>query len=100
MLDRVDLRYKTTIDRLKMMWRDPSEAPESHKIIGAFRRVCGAELRPLGGVIMHLCAGFLPDGNGDTLQDHLIEADREALAEGHFHFAFALWRKPAAAATA
>lgn len=93
------LRYKHVVDRVRLMLRDPSEAPQSDRIAAAFQQRCGSAMRPLGGVMIHLCAPFLDaiEDETDPVYDALIAWDLEALAKGHNHFSFGAWQKPVAA---
>jgi SAM-dependent methyltransferase len=92
------LRYKNVVDRFRLMMRDPSEAPQSDRIMAAYQNRCGAPMTPLGGVMIHLCAPFLDriDHQDDPMYDALIASDRQALEKGQNHFAFGAWQKPAA----
>lgn len=92
------LRHKHLGDRMKLFLRDPSEAPQSDKIMASFESRCQKKMRPLGGVMIHLCAPFLPREPEQNRQmcKKLIAWDREALADGKTHFAFGAWQKPSA----
>jgi hypothetical protein len=67
--------------------------------MAAFEQRCGNAMRPLGGVMIHLCAPFLEriEHEDDPVYDALIAWDMRALEEGHNHFAFGAWQKPVAA---
>lgn len=97
--DPTALRYKHVVDRVRLMLRDPSEAPQSDRIMAAFQQRCGFAMRPLGGVMIHLCAPFLEriEHEDDPVYDALLAWDMRALEEGHNHFAFGSWQKPVAA---
>ena len=60
----------------------------------AFEKRCGTTLRPLGGVVIHLCTRFLPADEASEAYDRILDWDRRALEDGLWHFAFGLWRKP------
>ena len=79
------------LTRMKMWRRDPSEAPQSERIVEAAREL-GYALRPIGGMMLNilgpLVAGRLPDE--DERIDALIQADQAARQRGQSHFAFGL----------
>lgn len=97
--DPTALRYKHVVDRVRLLLRDPSEAPQSDRIMPSFQQRCGFGMRPLGGVMIHLCAPFLDriEDEDDPIYDALIAWDKRALEEGHNHFALGAWQKPVAA---
>ncbi|WP_434052579.1 MAG: class I SAM-dependent methyltransferase [Roseibium sp.] len=94
--DPSDLRYKNPLNRLAMMMRDPSEAPQSDLILQSFKDRCGEEMRLIGGTMVHLLAPYVArfDDQHDPIFDSLIDWDQQALKSGLSHFAFAAWRKP------
>lgn len=83
--------------RFKQFLRDPSEAPQSDRIVPLYRKHTGQDLTVLGGSAIHLAGGFLTglDTCDPTLHDRLIALDKDLRAKGHFHFGFGLWQKPA-----
>lgn len=91
------LPYSNLLTRLRQWRRDPSEAPQSELIAAAVtRRLPGAELRPIGGVMLNILGGVVVPFAGR--EDHptlraLVEADAQLKADGRSHFAFALWQK-------
>jgi len=88
------VRHSNIISRLRQVWRDFSEAPQSHLIEERFERHCGARLRPLGGAMFHLCARFVAHLDQDhPIYDRLVAWDRHVLDAGITHFAFGTWRK-------
>lgn len=92
-----DLKRKTILHRWRQMYRDPSEAPQSDHIEGAYRRHTGTDLRLIGGTMVHLCGGFLTpleDQTAPIFQD-LLDWDAKARDDGFSHFAFGLWQKKA-----
>ncbi|WP_167853516.1 class I SAM-dependent methyltransferase [Roseovarius aestuariivivens] len=83
--------------RFKQFLRDPSEAPQSDRIVPLFKKHTGQELTILGGSAIHLAGGFLTglEDRDPTLHDRLIALDRTQREKGHYHFGFGLWQKPA-----
>lgn len=92
-LDR-PLRPKTYTGRLRQIWRDYSEAPQSDRILTSFTERTGSDMRPLGGAMLHLCGSYMPEDEAHPVYERLIAWDQRALADGFFHFAFGLWQKP------
>lgn len=96
-IDLPYVSYRTMVSRLRMMWRDPSEAPQSDRIIMACQQHCqGFTPSLIGGALINICgpaigAACPTDGPVHSL---LIEWDQRAEAEGLSHFAFGIWRKP------
>lgn len=91
------LSHKTMIDRLKQWRRDPSEAPQSERILPLIaRELPGAETIQIGGVMLNILGPVLvpraPDGS-EAIRD-MLTADADLRAAGHSHFFFTLWRKP------
>ncbi len=91
------LRRKTVLSYMRTAWRDPSEARQSHLIPEAFARQTGAAIRPIGGVMIHLCAPFVVplESTHPELCEQLIARDLAALTErGMSHFGVGVWQKP------
>jgi SAM-dependent methyltransferase len=88
---------RTLLHRWKLMLRDPSEAPQSDRILSSCRAACdGWAPTPIGCALISICGVHvvpLADEDNPAL-DLLIDWDRRAKAEGHSHFAFGIWRKP------
>ncbi len=97
-VDPKRVRRGTQFRRLKQFMRDPSEAPQSDLIEAAYKRHTGTDLNVLGGAMIHLGGGFLngAEEQDPEIHDRLIKFDQEARDKGISHFAFGLWRKPAA----
>lgn len=94
------VRHSNFITQLRIRYRDPSEAPCSETMASAITRHLGptAQLRPTGGMVMNILGGIIVPAFAD---DHpaiaaMLDADREALAAGNWHFGFLLWQKPTA----
>jgi len=90
-------RQGNWVTRLRQIWRDPSEAPQSDRIMVGFERATGTSLRPLGGAMIHLLGGALAsavEDQGDPLYAELIRFDRYARSRGVNHFSFGVWKKP------
>ncbi len=84
------------ISRIRMILKDPSEAPQSELIVQACRDVLGLELRPIGGALLNLVASqvlAMCEEHHPALDD-LIQWDDDARRRGHSHFAFGVWTKP------
>ncbi|MCR9113634.1 MAG: hypothetical protein NXH84_10190, partial [Rhodobacteraceae bacterium] len=83
--------------RFKQFLRDPSEAPQSDLIPAAYEKHTGEKLTILGGSVIHLCGGFITglEKQDPTIHDRMIALDRQLRDQGHYHFGFGLWRKPA-----
>jgi SAM-dependent methyltransferase len=98
-LDQADapgprVRYSNLITRLKMWRKDPSEAPQSERILAACaRHLPGAEIAPIGGTLLDILGGVVipRTSEEDPLVDRLVQADGKARAEGFSHFAFGIW---------
>ncbi|MEI6486164.1 MAG: class I SAM-dependent methyltransferase [Sphingomonadales bacterium] len=91
------VRYSNIISRLRMRRRDPSEAPHSESMADAVHRHLGVAVTPVGGLAINILGGILVPAFPD---DHpaiarMVAADKAALADGEWHFGFALWQKPA-----
>jgi SAM-dependent methyltransferase len=95
-VDPSALKHKTFLHRLRLMYKDPSEAPQSDRIVDVFKASTGHDMKLLGGTMIHLCARFITShpNPGDHLFQSLIEWDLEALRRGMSHFGFGLWQKP------
>ena len=93
----VRLRPGSPLRRLRMMYRDPSEAPQSDRIMTAFERRTGTPMTPLGGALIHMCGDLATrfEDPAHPIYARLIDWDQRALQRGMTHFAFGLWRKPA-----
>lgn len=91
-----DLRYSSLLGRLRIMYRDPSEAPQSDRIMTAFERQTGQPMRAIGGAMIHLCGPFVTavEEPSHRIFDDLIQWDDLALQRGLNHFAVGQWRKP------
>lgn len=92
------VRHSNIITRMRMRYRDPSEAPQSEAIAAAITRHLGhaTQVKPIGGTVMNILGGIVVPAFPD---EHpaiavLLEADRAALAQGQWHFGFTLWQKP------
>lgn len=93
-LDPRRIRSKNLLTRAAMIWRDPSEAPQSHLIMALFKERCGVPMKPLGGAMIHRCAPHVTHlEHQNPIYAALIEWDREALACGMCHFGFGMWQK-------
>ena len=79
----------------KQFLRDPSEAPQSDKILNAYKKYTGSEMKILGGSIIHLGGGFINglEESDPKIHQKIIDLDKKARANGLYHFAFGLWRK-------
>ncbi|KAE9625484.1 class I SAM-dependent methyltransferase [Parasedimentitalea maritima] len=90
------VRSGSPFRRLKQYLRDPSEAPQSDRILSAYKAQTGTSMQNLGGAMIHLCGGFLGAARTEDPQifDRLIEYDKSAREQGIAHFAFGLWCKP------
>ncbi len=91
-----EIKPGTILKRLRLMWRDPSEAPQSDLIPSAYEAATGEPIRRLGGAMIHLCAGSmwkLADSD-DPLFGELIDWDKQVLVAGLSHFGLGLWHKP------
>jgi SAM-dependent methyltransferase len=88
--------FSSLFTRVRQIYRDPSEAPQSDRIESACMKHCGPFLRPIGGAMIHLCGPFVTDieDQNDPIFQSLIDWDREVLAMGIAHFAFGVWRRP------
>lgn len=91
------VRRGTPFRRFKQFLRDPSEAPQSDLIPAAYEKHTGEKLTILGGSVIHLCGGFITglEQQDPTIHDRMIALDRQLRDQGHYHFGFGLWRKPA-----
>lgn len=89
--------HKTVLHRWRLMMRDPSEAPQSDRILAACRAACGGWAPdPIGCAMISICGRHivpLADEDSPAL-DMLIDWDGRAKAEGHSHFGFGIWQKP------
>ena len=91
------LWYRSPLSRLRMMMRDPSEAPQSDRIMDACRASCdGFAPTPIGCAMIDICSPHLVPATTeeDAALYDLIAFDRQCAAEGFHHFAFGIWRKP------
>ena len=92
--------YATTFTRLRQWRRDPSEAPQSERIVEAVaRRLPGSRLEPIGGTFLNMLGGQvvpLSRGADNEIVLAMIAEDGQLREEGSFHFAFVLWQKPGA----
>lgn len=90
------LRHRTLLDRWRQHWRDPSEAPQSDRILEACRRHCGGWApRPVGGAVMNITGPHAAALQGvDDAAHVLIAHDQAALEAGVYHFSAGIWRKP------
>ena len=89
--------FKTLISRIRMMIKDPSEAPQSDRIIDACKRYCGGfSPKPIGCAMINICGPLIvPHVNeNDQAIEVFIEHDLEAESAGFSHFAFGIWQKP------
>ena len=86
--------YKLPVlSRWRMALRDPSEAPQSDRILEAARAF---GLTPIGCAMINICGPHvvpITDEDSPALP-LLIEWDRKADAAGFAHFAFGIWQKP------
>jgi SAM-dependent methyltransferase len=90
------VRYKIPlISRWRMALRDPSEAPQSDRILAAARAACGGFLEPIGCAMINICGPVVVPATdeGNPALPLLIEWDRRAEAAGFAHFAFGIWQK-------
>lgn len=91
------IRPRTPIDRWRLKRRDPSEAPQSDRILEACREACdGWAPTPIGCALINICGPYIVPltEEGNPALDLLIARDREAREAGHSHFAFGIWKKP------
>ena len=79
----------------KQFLRDPSEAPQSDKILDAYKKHTGSEMKILGGSVIHLSGGFITglEKKDSTIHQKVINLDKHARDQGLAHFAFGIWRK-------
>lgn len=91
--------YSNPLSRLRMWRRDPSEAPKSEEIASAVAKVLGTPdaITRIGGTILNILGGVVVPRFDDSHSaiDDLVAEDRAALKDGHWHFGFVLWQKPA-----
>lgn len=95
---RPHVPYKTLLNRWRLMLRDPSEAPQSDRILQACRTACGGWApTPIGCALINICGRHVAPltTEDNPALDLLIDWDRRAAAQGESHFAFGIWRKPA-----
>jgi SAM-dependent methyltransferase len=89
------VRFKIPlISRWRMTLRDPSEAPQSDRILAA-ARAFGGFLEPIGCAMINICGPVVVPvtDEGNPALALLIEWDRKAEAAGFAHFAFGIWQK-------
>ncbi len=94
---RPHVPQKTVLHRWRLMLRDPSEAPQSDRILSACRAACdGWAPEPIGCAMISICGRHVVPiaAEDNPALDMLIDWDRRAKTEGHSHFAFGIWRKP------
>jgi SAM-dependent methyltransferase len=85
------------LSRLRQTMRDPSEAPQSDRIIRACRAACGGYAPAAIGCAMINIAGpgvVSHCDEGNPALQLLCDWDRKAEAAGLSHFAFGIWQKP------
>jgi SAM-dependent methyltransferase len=84
------------LSRWRMAVRDPSEAPQSDRILAAARAACGGFLAPIGCAMINICGPHVVPvtEEGSPALAMLIDWDRRAEAAGFAHFAFGIWQKP------
>jgi len=85
------------VSRWRQMLRDPSEAPQSDRILDAARAACGGFApAPIGGALINICGPHITPATeeGNLALDLLTVWDRRAEAQGFSHFAFGIWQKP------
>jgi SAM-dependent methyltransferase len=92
------LPRSSVISYLKQWRRDPSEAPQSERILTAILlNLLNAEIRVIGGAMINILGPtvvqMVPDDH-PLLQDMLRE-DAALRGEGLSHFACAFWQRPA-----
>ena len=88
------LRRSNVVSWLKAYRRDPSEAPQSERILSAAKRhLPGVKFEPIGGTLLNILGGVvvpLADEDSGVIDEMLI-ADQQLLKAGSYHFTFALW---------
>ena len=93
------LKPSSTISCLRQWYRDPSEAPESERILSAIvLNLPDVELRVIGGALLNILGPIaVPQVRDDhPLLRDLLNQDAALKEEGVSHFVFAFWqRKPA-----
>ena len=85
------------LSRLRQTLRDPSEAPESDRIIPACRATCGGFApTPIGCAMINIAGPGVVSRcqEGNPALQLLCDWDRKAEAAGFSHFAFGIWQKP------
>ena len=91
--------YKIPVlSRWRQALRDPSEAPQSDRILDAARAACGGFApKPIGGALINICGPHVTPitEEGNPALALLTEWDRRAEAQGFSHFGFGIWQKPA-----
>jgi SAM-dependent methyltransferase len=92
------VRHKLpVVSRLRQALRDPSEAPQSDRILAAARAACGGFApAPIGCALINICGPHVVPATqeGNPALELLTVWDRKAEAAGFWHFAFGIWRKP------
>ena len=85
------------VSRLRQTLRDPSEAPQSDRILAAASAACGGFTpTPIGCALINICGPHVVPATreGNPALELLTVWDRKAEAAGFGHFAFGIWQKP------
>ncbi len=91
------IKRSSVISYLKQWRRDPSEAPQSERILNAIvLNLPDVDLRVIGGAMMNILGATVvptvPDD--DPLLLDLLKEDTALMQEGVSHYAFAFWQRP------
>ncbi len=91
------IRLSSALSYYKQMIKDPSEAPQSERILSAIvLNMPNVELRLIGGALLNILSWTVVRNFADDhpLMFDMLEQDTILRKQGTSHFVFAFWRRP------